>query len=541
MKKAIVFIVAILTVFGMSISAEENRTGVYIDGRDVSDKTDVRMASGASLVQCRALFEEIGYWVSYDKNAQSVRIDGGGKSVRLKEGSLNMAVVNIKTAGTDTLTLKAAPQVLDGVLYVPVRDVLEAIGLNVRWNGSNSAIVIITKYESVGNYSDNMAVFNVNGVYGYLGKTGSVEIEPKYKRASDFKKGSAVVSVNGQFGTIDTNGSEIITANYAPFYFKDDIAVLSIGRGDTGKGAVVERGLCGAVDRAGNVIVPFIYEEAGQSVFEMGAHKNLIMVKSNGKWGVIDAKNTIVLPLMYDELYVEHEKNLGFNAKKDGKLGVIDIDGEIIMPFVYDEYPVYSEIANVYIVSKDDKRGTVDAGGNVMIPLKYDYLAEFTEKSGKIIAVAGIGEKHGIIDNTGKVLIPIEYADVKIICGIRMAIKSADGKWGLISFGGENITPQIYDELNCEENGLMYAKQGEKIGYINMDGETIVPIIYDWSAGFVNGNTRVQKDGKFGVIKYDGTFLMEPIYDEIGDAGEFYIGRIGEKTVKIDLNGKTII
>ena len=56
--------------------------------------------------------------------------------------------------------------------------------------------------------SEGLAVLKVNGLYGFIDKTGTEVIPLKYDKASNFVDGLAEVSLNGKSGFVDKGGKE---------------------------------------------------------------------------------------------------------------------------------------------------------------------------------------------------------------------------------------------------------------------------------------------------------------------------------------------
>lgn len=69
--------------------------------------------------------------------------------------------------------------------------------------------VIATKYYKSGNFSEDLAVVNLDGDWGYIDKTGKQIIAFKYEEAYPFNNGKASVVQNGRSFYIDKTGKEI--------------------------------------------------------------------------------------------------------------------------------------------------------------------------------------------------------------------------------------------------------------------------------------------------------------------------------------------
>lgn len=89
-----------------------------------------------------------------------------------------------------------------------------------------------TWYESIGRFSNGLALFRTNGHYGYLKRNGQVAIKPSFDIAFSFENGYACVGekINGEvkFGCINTDGILVIPYIYdSYFFFENGIALVS--------------------------------------------------------------------------------------------------------------------------------------------------------------------------------------------------------------------------------------------------------------------------------------------------------------------------
>ena len=91
----------------------------------------------------------------------------------------------------------------------------------------------ISKYSSVGEFSEGLAEVKLNGKYGFVDQQGKEVVPLKYDNARSFSEGLARVRLNYKWGFIDTTGKEVVPLKYTyigPFseglaevglYFKD--------------------------------------------------------------------------------------------------------------------------------------------------------------------------------------------------------------------------------------------------------------------------------------------------------------------------------
>jgi len=91
---------------------------------------------GITMVPFRILFEELGLKVTWNKADQSIVGEKEGKVIKLVVGQQS-ANVNGKT-----ISLAAAPTVVSGHTFVPLRFIAESLGAEVVWNARYKLITI---------------------------------------------------------------------------------------------------------------------------------------------------------------------------------------------------------------------------------------------------------------------------------------------------------------------------------------------------------------------------------------------------------------
>lgn len=165
-------------------------------------------------------------------------------------------------------------------------------------------IVIPAKYGYACNFSEGLAVVNLNGKWGYIDKNGKEVIPIKYDSGCAFSEGLARVYLNDEYCYIDKNGKAV--TNYH-------------NNSSEGKIRVGIEGKWGYVDRIGTEVIPIMYDFAGD--FSEG----LAEVKLNGKYGFIDKTGKEIIPIKFD--YTSGFKNGRAGVNLEGKWGYIDKQG----------------------------------------------------------------------------------------------------------------------------------------------------------------------------------------------------------------------
>lgn len=174
--------------------------------------------------------------------------------------------------------------------YKPFSEGLAPICLRNQWGFVDTLgkMAIEAKYKSVGYFNGGIAwAKDMNGLVGYIDKSGNWVVQPQYTAGMDYDKqsGLARVKKNGDWGYInmkDEFDNLGITGTFHNFY--EGLLVKH------GKGKV------GFIDHTGNWAIEPQFEYV-QKFFNGFAKARL-----NGKWGIIDKKGRWVIEPKYKEV-----------------------------------------------------------------------------------------------------------------------------------------------------------------------------------------------------------------------------------------------
>lgn len=152
-------------------------------------------------------------------------------------------------------------------------------------------------YWSHGDFIDNVAPVN-GDTWSFIDKTGKVLRSGfkslKYSRAT---KLWAAQNNSSLWEVFDGNNNDVETlSNYADINFPtndDDKEIFS----------VMKNGKYGCINRFGNIIIPFEYDQILSNSY------NTLGIKKNGKWGLASANNTILIPTEYINIILPSEYN----------------------------------------------------------------------------------------------------------------------------------------------------------------------------------------------------------------------------------------
>lgn len=233
----------------------------------------------------------------------------------------------------------------------------------------NQKTVIPFEYERLGNFRDDYIKAKKNGNWGLIDRSNYNWVPFEYEELEYFSVVKA--KKNGKWGVINYSNKVLV-----PFEYEDignaECKVFCSHDGYTPAKRNSKWGLIGEIGgylsfEYGEVI-PCEYDDI-KARFSLG----ICQVGRNGKWGAIDNKNHIVIPIEYEEISeaFKFNESIYIDAKKNGKWGVIDSANHIIIPFEYEDY-IYFKKDGCAVVKKNGKWGKVDQNNKIVTQFVYD-------------------------------------------------------------------------------------------------------------------------------------------------------------------------
>lgn len=239
---------------------------------------------------------------------------------------------------------------------------------------------------------NNCIIFTKDSKMGVADKLGNEIVPATYESIEPWDKGIFKVQKGNRYGLIDLNNN-IIT----------DIKYNKIGKLESGsakvtithptqswrqlendidkKGKLISKysdlndeyclvqefGLLGVCDKLRNTKIPCLYDEIQLWV------DDLVRVKSNGKWGVINiSDNSIRIPIKYDSIgnFIHGVANVTFVGTKS----CINIRGEEV---IEKSIELQNSLAKTL---KSGKWGIEDNNGNEIVAHMYDEIGSFRRR-----------------------------------------------------------------------------------------------------------------------------------------------------------------
>jgi WG containing repeat len=290
--------------------------------------------------------------------------------------------------------------------------------------------------------------------------------------------------------------------------------------------------------------------------------ENMVIVTINGKKGVVNAQNKVIVPAEYERMLInkggilisagrsdlkrdDAYNNLGqkvnegyeefdylqgghFSVKKNGKWGVIDAYRKVIIEPEYDKIRTDGDL---YILKYGNETATRDRVPMIEIPfIRNQKKIEQNEVS----PVPGFLKlenkapkstvKYGFASLKGDTLVPPLY-NIGECLDEGYAFLSQDGqKWGFVEIKSNKAILDFKYERprKLPENKQLPLKADGKMGVVQLpEGKVILPFEYDNLDIAYRKKARAyvaSKNNQWGVIEPNGNYLLPMQYDNINNA-----------------------
>ena len=225
-------------------------------------------------------------------------------------------------------------------------------------NGEYDEIVAILKNP------ENGIIYKDNEKYGLMNLEGTKIIAENYDDLKEAKTGTFIVKQKDNYGIIDQEGKTLVEVKYKGINYneKADIYITEdenynneILNGNyeiklTGMVTNIddERGYIEIKQEEGYKYYNFKFEE--QKEADIFKTNTLFVSKKDGKYGFLDKDGNVVVDYIYDDATMQNTYGYA-GIKKDGKWGVVDRNGKVIQEPTYklDDYLQIDFIGRWYL------------------------------------------------------------------------------------------------------------------------------------------------------------------------------------------------
>lgn len=296
---------------------------------------------------------------------------------------------------------------------------------------------------------------------------------------------------------------------------------------------VLENNKWGVIDNKGNTVIQASYDEM---ITVPNSQKGIFICTydfdgSTYKTKVINEKN--------EQLFSEYEQiqaidNYDSNSntwyednvlkvKQNGKYGLINFKGEKILDTVYDDIHSLKGVKNSLIIKKDGNTGICNNYGAIIADTIYKEILALgnTNENGYIIVTSE--NKYGVLEIDKSIKIEPIYEDIKYIGSKDYYAVKQNGKIHLFDNSTKKVMDATYDSIESINGENIIIKSKNNYGIVDKTGNKKVDTNYEYLEYAFSNYYIAKKSGKYGIIDANGAEIVEFKYKDIiaNKAGEF--------------------
>ena len=200
---------------------------------------------------------------------------------------------------------------------------------------------------------------------------------------------------------------------------------------------------------------------------------------------------------------VWYEENI-LKIKKNGKYGLIDLTGKELLPAEYDEIVALRGIANSIILKKDGKQGLINDNGSIIVEVNYKEIKNLgtTYKDGYI--TIDENEKYGVVSTTKKQMLENKYEEVEQVYLQDYYLVKEDGNQKLVNSAGDTVISEGFDTIkSITSRGFIFTKDN-LYGEMDKTGAVLVEAKYQDLKEAKDGIYIAKENDRYGIIDTDG-------------------------------------
>ena len=380
--------------------------------------------------------------------------------------------------------------------------------------------------------------------YGVLNRNGDIVINAEYTNVIIPNPTKPVfICYEGENTKVLNQNNETIYTEYSniePIRLKNIASELMYEKNIL---TYEQDGKTGLISIDGEILTDPIYESIEGLPYKEGE----LLVRLEGKYGVINNKGNDLVPTEYDQItvdnYVTEEdgyKNAGYivsNTTDDGyRYGYMDIEGNLLLN------PEYTDIVrmnnaedkdNIYLIVAQNGQYGLYKNEEQVIPNEYQSI-EYNGENNMLVLEKT--KKYGVATIEGEIKIPVEFPQINST-GIYIYATNTDGNVQVFDTNGTEVSADSNINILNTENENYQIKidntQGSVYSIIDKDGNQITKTNYSYIEYLYDDYFIVSiSGGKLGVINANEEPLIEIKYDSIDnlEGTDYIITKLSENS-----------
>ena len=258
----------------------------------------------------------------------------------------------------------------------------------------------------------------------------------------------------------------------------------------------------------------------------------LYIAQNDSKFGLIDSKDTIRIPFLYDQMSVSMGTLL---VKKNQNYGLLTPHNETVAGVLYDQIEeIYNaEHDSAYKVTQGNQQGIIDVKGKKILPLSAYQIVDESDNTVDRYVIMGADGKYGLLSaDASSISIVANYEKIEQKLSNKNIIAQLKGKRVLLDPFGQVIPSNLsqYSEVTemYASDNLKVVDQNGKQGVVSADGKLIISPLYDAIDAITlayyseEGSTYyylIEADERYGLLDDKGKMIIKPKYSSLNPLG----------------------
>lgn len=315
---------------------------------------------------------------------------------------------------------------------------------------------------------DNYVMVSIEdtwGIYSIIERALTVPCE--YTRLRRLDRESYFVATKG-------TKSNIVDINNKPIFKKwyDEVRTSSL---NSEYFIVKENGRYGVIDRNEKVIVPITYLEFGESHYSDGSY---LARNKDGKYGFMLLDGRVTLPFNYDNVKKGYYNNI--ISIQNGKCGLVRVNNGMPTEILTCEFDNISDGSKTLIVEKGGKFGLLNQFGKPVTEIVYTTLEALKDRDGdQPMYRAAKGKQFFLLNEQGRVVSEGDFTDISPLYRthresyyapsfLYLKAKGKNGKYGVIDKLGKTLMEPQFEDVVSEDDNLLVIRSNGKCGLYSL-------------------------------------------------------------------------
>ncbi|MCL2859989.1 MAG: WG repeat-containing protein [Oscillospiraceae bacterium] len=422
-------------------------------------------------------------------------------------------------------------------------------------------------------YEKQVLKYEEDGKYGLVSYDGKIVTKAIYDELTcmEYKEGEFLVKKSDKYGVINVSGKSKIDTKY-DVIMSDQFSTDDNGYDDSGYIVAIETNkdiFYGYVNSKGKLLTKIEYDDIKRIIEIKDKNNAYLIALKSGKYGVVQNDKEII-SFNYQDIQYDEDSNL-LIVKRNSNYGVLDMSGRTILPINYTSV----DIEGIYIIAtqKDKSKVKFDYSGVQVKNDKYKLVEQVAGTD--YYTCQNNNYLYGVLDKDFNVLIPTNYDYIEYMFNDYFMVRNKDGKYGLINSKNQTLIDFKYDvmenikdsklvrTLDVKTNDSYIFDENLKLIFEGVDssimpGDGFIKVYcesgiryFDLVGKEISGKeaypnnalVSFEENGKWGFKDRAGNVVVEPIYDRVTEFNTLgFAGiKIGEKWGSIDFNGNVVV